>query len=71
MLSVALWRSRKNKCVNTDFPMDLAVVPGTFMSFDAAEKYQSQIPALQLLVALGFKPLSRGRGVGPARWATA
>ena len=28
------------------------------MTFDAAEKYQSQIPALQLLVALGFKPLS-------------
>jgi len=29
------------------------------MTFDAAEKYQSQIPALQLLVALGFKPLSQ------------
>ena len=29
------------------------------MSFDATEKYQSQIPALQLLVALGFKPLSQ------------
>lgn len=29
------------------------------MSFDAAEKYQSQIPAIQLLVALGFKPLSQ------------
>ena len=28
------------------------------MSFDATEKYQSQIPALQLLVALGYKPLS-------------
>jgi type I restriction enzyme R subunit len=27
--------------------------------FNAAEKYQSQIPALQLLVALGFKPLSQ------------
>jgi type I restriction enzyme R subunit len=27
------------------------------MSFNAAEKYQSQIPAIQLLVALGFKPL--------------
>ncbi|QFQ88684.1 HsdR family type I site-specific deoxyribonuclease [Paracoccus kondratievae] len=26
--------------------------------FNAAEKYQSQVPALQLLVALGFKPLS-------------
>lgn len=29
------------------------------MSFNAAEKFQSQIPALQLLVALGFKPLSQ------------
>lgn len=29
------------------------------MTFDAAEKYQSQIPALQLLVALGFRPLSQ------------
>ncbi len=29
------------------------------MSFDAAEKYQSQIPAIQLLVGLGFKPLSQ------------
>jgi len=27
--------------------------------FDAAEKHQSQIPALQLLVALGFTPLSQ------------
>lgn len=27
------------------------------MTFDAAEKYQSQIPAIQLLVAMGFKPL--------------
>jgi len=27
-------------------------------SFNAAEKYQSQIPALQLLVAMGYKPLS-------------
>ena len=27
--------------------------------FDSAEKYQSQIPALQMLVALGFKPLSQ------------
>ena len=33
-------------------------ISGTFMSFDATEKYQSQIPALQLLVALGFRPLS-------------
>ncbi|MFA5952017.1 MAG: type I restriction endonuclease subunit R [Hyphomicrobium sp.] len=29
------------------------------MTFDAAEKYQSQIPALQLLVTLGFQPLSQ------------
>ena len=29
------------------------------MSFNAAEKHQSQIPALQLLVALGFRPLSQ------------
>ena len=29
------------------------------MSFDPTEKYQSQIPALQLLVALGFAPLSQ------------
>ena len=29
------------------------------MTFDAAEKNQSQVPALQLLVALGFKPLSQ------------
>jgi type I restriction enzyme R subunit len=29
------------------------------MTFNAAEKYQSQIPALQMLVALGFKPLSQ------------
>lgn len=29
------------------------------MIFDAAEKYQSQIPAMQMLVALGFKPLSQ------------
>ncbi len=29
------------------------------MTFDAAEKAQSQVPALQLLVALGFKPLSQ------------
>ena len=41
------------------------------MSFDTTEKHQSQIPALQLLVALGFKPLSqkealalRGRRLG-------
>ncbi|MEO1328740.1 MAG: type I restriction endonuclease, partial [Pseudomonadota bacterium] len=29
------------------------------MTFDPAEKYQSQIPALQTLIALGFKPLSQ------------
>ena len=29
------------------------------MTFNAAEKHQSQIPALQMLVALGFKPLSQ------------
>ena len=29
------------------------------MSFDTTEKYQSQIPALQLLAALGFTPLSQ------------
>lgn len=29
------------------------------MSYDATEQYQSQTPALQLLVALGFKPLSQ------------
>ncbi len=33
------------------------------MIFDAAEKYQSQIPAMQLLVALGFKPLSQAEAV--------
>ncbi len=29
------------------------------MTFNASEKHQSQIPALQLLVALGFEPLSQ------------
>ncbi len=29
------------------------------MTFDAAENHQSQVPALQLLVALGFTPLSQ------------
>lgn len=33
------------------------------MTFDAAEKLQSQIPALQLLVALGFTPLSQAEAV--------
>ncbi|MDP2050696.1 MAG: HsdR family type I site-specific deoxyribonuclease [Cypionkella sp.] len=31
--------------------------------FDAREKHQSQIPALQLLVALGFTPLSQAEAV--------
>lgn len=31
------------------------------MSFNPAEKYQSQIPAIQTLVALGFKPLSQAQ----------
>ena len=31
--------------------------------FDAAEKHQSQIPALQMLVALGFKPLSQAQAL--------
>ena len=33
------------------------------MTFDAAEKHQSQIPALQLLVALGFQPLSQDQAL--------
>ena len=33
------------------------------MTFDAAEKHQSQIPALQMLVALGFKPLSQAQAL--------
>ncbi len=33
------------------------------MSFNAAEKHQSQIPALQLLVAMGFQPLSQDKAV--------
>ena len=31
--------------------------------FDAAEKYQSQIPAMQMLVALGFEPLSQAEAL--------
>lgn len=31
------------------------------MSFEAAEKHQSQIPALQMLVAMGFVPLSQAK----------
>ncbi len=34
------------------------------MTFNAAEKFQSQIPAIQLLVAMGFKPLSRDEALG-------
>lgn len=33
------------------------------MTFNAAEKHQSQVPALQLLVALGFTPLSQGEAL--------
>jgi type I restriction enzyme R subunit len=33
------------------------------MTFDAAEKHQSQIPALQILVALGFQPLSQANAL--------
>ncbi|MBX3582815.1 MAG: type I restriction endonuclease subunit R [Rhizobiaceae bacterium] len=35
------------------------------MTFNAAEKYQSQVPALQLLVALGFTPLSQEAALRP------
>src|SRR5680860_1087351 len=31
------------------------------MSFNPAEKYQSQVPAIQTLIALGFKPLSQAQ----------
>jgi type I restriction enzyme R subunit len=33
------------------------------MTFASAEKHQSQIPALQLLVALGFNPLSQAQAI--------
>lgn len=33
------------------------------MTFDAAEKHQSQLPALMLLVAMGFKPLSQAQAL--------
>jgi len=33
------------------------------MTFDAAEKHQSQIPALQLLVALGYTPLPQTEAI--------
>lgn len=32
-------------------------------AFDAAEKHQSQVPAIQLLVAMGYKPLSQAEAV--------
>lgn len=34
------------------------------MTFIAAEKHQSQIPALQMLVALGFQPISQAEAFG-------
>jgi len=33
------------------------------VSFEAAEKHQSQIPALQMLVAMGFVPLSQAKAL--------
>ncbi len=33
------------------------------MTFNAAEKHQSQLPALMLLVAMGFKPLSQAQAL--------
>jgi len=33
------------------------------MIFDAAEKFQSQIPAMQMLVALGYEPLSQAEAL--------
>ncbi|WP_438752185.1 type I restriction endonuclease subunit R [Pararhizobium sp. O133] len=33
------------------------------MTFDAAEKHQSQLPALMLLVAMGFTPLSQTQAI--------
>ena len=33
------------------------------MTFSATEKFQSQIPALQLLVAMGFKPISQANAI--------
>ena len=40
-----------------------SAVDGNSMSFNPTEKHQSQIPALQLLVALGFKPLSQAKAL--------
>ena len=31
--------------------------------FESAEKFQSQVPALQMLVALGYEPLSQGESL--------
>lgn len=36
------------------------------MTFEAADKHQSQVPALQLLVALGFTPLSQEEALRPS-----
>lgn len=33
------------------------------MTFNATEKYQSQVPALQMLVALGFEPISQEKAL--------
>ena len=33
------------------------------MTFNPTEKHQSQIPALQLLAAMGFKPLSQAEAL--------
>lgn len=33
------------------------------MTFDSTEKYQSQVPALQLLVAIGFTPISQAEAL--------
>jgi type I restriction enzyme R subunit len=35
----------------------------TSKTFDASEKFQSQIPAIQLLVAMGFQPLSQDEAI--------
>ena len=38
------------------------------MSFDGIEKYQSQVPAMQLLVAFGFTPLSQKEALARRGW---
>jgi type I restriction enzyme R subunit len=35
----------------------------TSKTFDASEKFQSQIPAIQLLVAMGLQPLSQDEAI--------